>query len=84
MIATALSALFALTALSAIVVIAAAVSQHGAAALAARSAWLACPETKIAMYRISEVRVQRAPAQVLTLPVKRKAWLAPQPESRAA
>lgn len=84
MIATALSALFALAALTAIAVIAAAVRQHGGAALAARGAWLACPETRGMTYRISEVQVQRAPAQVLKLPIRPKARNFPQPNRRAA
>jgi hypothetical protein len=84
MIATALSALFALAALTAIVVIAAAVRQHSGVAMAARGAWLACPETLVMTYRISEVQVRRAPAQVLTLPVKPKARNFPLPERRAA
>jgi hypothetical protein len=84
MITTALSALFALAALTAIVVIAATIRQHGEVALAARGAWLACPETRTVTYRISEVQVLRGPAQVLKLPVRQMARNFSQPERRAA
>jgi hypothetical protein len=84
MIATALSALFAFAALSAIVVIAAAARQFGGSALAARAALRDCPEFRSLTYQISEVHVRRAPAQVLTLPVRPKVQNFPQPDRRAA
>jgi hypothetical protein len=84
MIAIALSTLFAFAAVTALVVIAVSISQHGSAALAARGAWLACPEMRTVTYRISEVKVQRAPAKVLTLPVKPTARFAPPPQRHAA
>lgn len=84
MIATALSTLFAVAALSAIVVIAAAIRQHSDAALAARGAWRDCPETRTVTYRISEVQVRHGPAQVLKLPVRQRARSFSQQERRAA
>jgi hypothetical protein len=59
-----------------------------AEAAQARAALAACPRTNTAEYRISEVKVLRAPAKVLVLPVRQAGWRQgghlPQPDLRAA
>lgn len=55
-----------------------------AEAAQARAALAACPKSIFADYRISEVRVLRAPAKVLVLPVRQAGWRSAQSALRAA
>ena len=55
-----------------------------AEAAQARAALAACPQSVAVDYRVSEVRVSRSSAKVLSLPIKPKMWRLVQPELRAA